>query len=119
MAALITSARRFATSWIWVQEIKQDPKAERPEAGGAGDVSYVGDVPGTVFSILAAYKDLMQFYPEGRPDVTAPFFVSRDRTRPYTYGAARADLHRYLGAVVDDPSGYGAEYVLAALVWIG
>ena len=72
------------------KEIKQDPRASRPEASGEGDISYLGDVPGSDFSVLAAYSDLMVHYPAGRPDRSKPFFLARDRARAYTYSAARA-----------------------------
>ena len=72
--------------------IKQDPRMERPAAAGDGDWAYVGDVPGSTFSILFWLKALMAFYAglNRRPD--DPFFVARDRTRPYTYRAAMADF---------------------------
>ena len=93
---------------------KQDGNIERPEARGDGsdpagegrgasrrggaDWSYIGDVPGSILSPFKWYRLLMSFY-EGPRDPTEPFFLSRDRVRPYTYAAASADLNMYLTEV--------------------
>ena len=78
----------------------------RPAAGGDGDISYCGDVTDSEFSLFSAYGKLMAFYPDGR-DKEAPFFVARDRIRPYTYAAARADLHFHLERLEGvDPDAY-------------
>ena len=83
--------------------IKQDQRIERPEARAADDESgavawggsdwaYIGDTPDTpIFSIFVWYRRLMSFYPNGRRP-TDPFFMGRDRVRPYTYSAGMADL---------------------------
>ena len=85
---------------------KTDQRLERPEAReaddevgarheGGSDWVFIGDVPGSIFSIFMWYRLLMTFYPEGRrPE--EPMFAGRDRTRPYTYGACMADLKRML-----------------------
>ena len=86
--------------------IKQDPRVVRPEARGDGDWSYVGDVPGSVFSILRWLKAFMSFFADARgPD--EPFFLNKDRTKPYTYGAAMADLRSRCARVGVDGSLYG------------
>ena len=93
--------------------IKQDPRIERPQARGdaehgGSDWSYIGDVPGSKFSVFTWYKRLMAFYPEGRSDPTAPFFMASDRARPYTYSCAMADLRMFL-ARVDADTLYGLQ----------
>ena len=86
--------------------LKQDPRMARPAAGGDGDISYCGDVKDSEFSLFEAYGKLMKFYPDGR-DKEAPFFVARDRVRPYTYAAARADLRVHLERLDGvDPDAY-------------
>ena len=76
------------------KKIKQDPRITRPhtrpEVAAAGDWAYIGDSP-EPFSILKWFKACMQFFPHGR-EPEEPFFLARDRTRPYTYSAAMADL---------------------------
>ena len=68
---------------------------------GGADWAYVGDAPGSIFSVFTWYRRLMQFY-FGARSPTAPFFVARDRARPYTYTAAMSDLHEMLRRVGDD-----------------
>ena len=87
--------------------IKQDPRMERPAAAGDGDWAYVGDTPGSTFSILFWLKALMAFYAglNRRPD--DPFFVARDRTRPYTYRAAMADFRMRCARVGLPPNLFG------------
>jgi hypothetical protein len=92
--------------------IKQDVRVERPWARGDGtdrgasahggsDWAYVGDVPGSRFSVFYWYRKLMSFY-DGPRDPAAPFFMARDRTRPYTYTAAMSDLKTMLLRVGSD-----------------
>ena len=92
--------------------IKQDPRLERGEARGDGtdrnahleggaDWAYVGDAPGSIFSVFHWYRLLMQFY-FGPRRATDPFFMARDRVRPYTYSAAYTDLKTMLLRVGDD-----------------
>lgn len=90
--------------------IKQDGRIERPEARGDGtaprgeaqrggsDWSYVGDIPGHALSPFTWYRRLMAFY-TGPRVATAPFFVARDRNRPYTYRTALDDLRVMLQRV--------------------
>jgi len=85
---------------------KTDNLVERAEAQGDGDWSYVGDVPDSIFSIFAWYRKLMAFYPSGR-DEAAPFFLAKDRTRPYTYRCGQADLKRLLLKAGLDPEKEG------------
>ena len=99
---------------------KSDPRIERPWARGDGtdrgasahggsDWSYVGDVPNSRFSPFFWYRKLMSFY-DGPRDPASPFFMARDRQRPYTYTAAKSDLKVFLLRVGTD-----AEYGLHGL----
>lgn len=103
---------------VWVlavrfKMIKQDRRIERPEARGDGsdrmahkkggaDWSYVGDASDSVLSVFTWYRRLMSFYPDGRMDDTAPFFLAADRKRPYTYGCGMTDLKTAIGWVQSD-----------------
>lgn len=89
--------------------IKQDARIERPEARGDGtdrgaarqggsDWAYVGAVPGHILDPFRWYRLLMQFYRDGR-EPTEPFFMARDRVRPYTYSAGRSDMQALIGRV--------------------
>ena len=102
---------------VWVlcvrfKAIKQDPRIERPEARGDGTESgaaahggadwvYVGDCPGSDLSPFTWYRRLMTFY-EGPREPTEPFFMARDRQRPYTYSAAMATFRRLIAKVQED-----------------
>ena len=79
--------------------IKQDPRCERPTARG-GDWAVVGDVPGSIFSIMHWYKRLVQL--GGAREASEPFFLARDRVRPYTYSCALSDFRKFLAAVGAD-----------------
>jgi hypothetical protein len=99
--------------------IKQDRRIERPEArgdhrlevarGGAAkggnDLSYIGDAPGHELSPFKWYAALMRFY--GPRDEMSPFFMAKDRTRPYTYSAAQKDLKVMLARVSPDDTDFG------------
>ena len=87
--------------------IKQDLRVERPEAHGNADWAYLGDLPGSKWSIFSWYRKLMKFYSRGRLDPKAPFFTSKDGVRPYTYAAATADLKFYLLKLNLDPAKEG------------
>ena len=53
---------RYQDGWVMgvlFRGIKQDPRCERPTARG-GDWAVVGDVPGSIFSIMRWYKRLVQ-----------------------------------------------------------
>lgn len=90
---------------IRFKAIKQDPRLVRPESRGDGDWAYVGDAPGTIFSVLKWLKALVAFWPEGRrPD--APFFMASDRVRPYTYTCAMSDFRGHIRRVGWDPALY-------------
>ena len=92
--------------------VKQDQRVERPQARGdgvdePGDWAFVGDVPDTQFSVVRWYTHLLAHYREKRP-LDGPFFMARDRSRPYTYSAGLSDLRHWLGVVgCEDPSLYG------------
>lgn len=87
---------------ILFKSVKQDARVERPQARGEdgtpGDWAYVGDVPGTIFSVVDWYMALCK-HTGKRLDKAAPFFLAKDKQRPYTYRCAMSDLHRMLDAV--------------------
>ena len=88
------------------KKIKQDPRITRPSAApGEGDWAYVGDAPGP-FSVLKWFQAYMQFFPQGR-EPEDPFFLARDRTRPYTYSAAMSDLRQRCARIGVDGNLYG------------
>ena len=76
------------------RRIKQDQRVERPAARGEGDWSIVGDMPGTIFSIIHWYVLLAALHGSARvPD--SPFFVDPgDTSRALTYGQALDDVKR-------------------------
>ena len=76
------------------RRIKQDQRVERPAARGEGDWSIVGDMPGTIFSIIHWYVLLAALHGSARvPD--SPFFVDpSDTSRALTYGQALDDVKR-------------------------
>ena len=73
---------------------------------GGSDWSYIGDAPDSPLSIFLWYRRLMHFYPRGRA-ATDPFFMCKDRRRPYTYTAFVADLKALLKRVSPDDTDYG------------
>ena len=82
---------------------KTDQKGTRPEAAGNEDWVLIGDAPGTIFSIMFWTQLLFSFH-NGARDPTAPFYVDRDRRRPYLYGKALTDIRalwaRLVGAAL-------------------
>ena len=60
----------------------------------AADVRSIGDVP-------VRRCTLLRFYPGARHP-HEPFFMARDRTRPYTYSAGMSDFKSLLGRVSED-----------------
>ena len=96
------SPDRYLDGWVMgvlFRGIKQDPRCERPTARG-GDWAVVGDVPGSIFSIMHWYKRLVQL--GGARESSEPFFLARDRIRPYTYSCALSDFRKFLAAVGAD-----------------
>ena len=88
------------------KKVKQDPRLTRPAVNsGDGDWAYVGDSP-EPFSVLKWFKAYMEFFPQGRAPED-PFFLARDRSRPYTYSAAMSDLRRRCARVGVDGALYG------------
>lgn len=84
---------------VRLKGIKQDPRMQRPEAAGNEDWIVIGDVPGSDFSIMFWMQLLFSFHRGARqPD--APFFVDHDRTRPYLYSKATADIRALWAKVV-------------------
>jgi hypothetical protein len=84
---------------VRLKGIKQDPRMQRPEAAGNEDWIVIGDVPGSDFSIMFWVQLLFGFH-HGARDQDAPFFVDRDRRRPYLYSKATADIRALWAAVV-------------------
>jgi hypothetical protein len=99
--------------FVRFKKVKQDGRIQRPEARGDGsappgaakeggsDWAIIGDIPGHPLSPFKWYRLLMSFYPNGR-DKTDPMFMAKDRTRPYTYGCAMADLRWVIGLFQTD-----------------
>jgi len=79
-----------------LKDIKQSTEAER--TGSSEDLVILGLIPesydGGVWSLAYWYKLLMSFYPQGRPDKSAPFFLDRDQNRWYIYSNALSDARR-------------------------
>ena len=61
---------------------KPDPRMERPEAVGNEDWVFVGDVPGSIFSILTWFNRVCDMHDGVRGD-DEPFFTARDGKRAY------------------------------------
>ena len=90
--------------------IKQDPRLERDGAAGDGyewgaaaslggyDFTYVGDVPGSVFSVFLWFRRFMSFFSQGR-DPQDYMFLDPDRTRPLTYRVLTGQFKAALVAV--------------------
>ena len=85
--------------FVRLKGIKQDPRMQRPEAAGNEDWIVIGDVPGSDFSIMFWVQLLFGFH-HGARDQDAPFFVDRDRRRPYLYSKATVDIRALWAAVV-------------------
>ena len=84
--------------WVRIWATKTDQRVERPEARGEGDWVLVGDVPGSIFSIIHWYLALQAFH-RHRPDRKAPMFVAADRTRPLIYRVALSQVQAAQRAV--------------------
>ena len=90
--------------------IKQDPRLERASVAGDGyewgdagavggyDFTYVGDVPGSLFSIFTWFRRFMSFFEGGRSALDY-MFLDPDRTRPLTYRVLTTQFHRALERV--------------------
>lgn len=103
--------------WVRFKGLKQDPRIERPSASAdpswlpwqdaPSDVGHdwvpIGDVPGSPFSIRAAYMDFVRTLGEASAE-DSPRFWAKDRSRPYTYTCLRADFKSMLAAVGADES---------------
>ena len=57
------------------KKVKADPRMQRPEARGNADWVYIGDVPGTCFSILTWWRRLLGHWGERR-EAAEPLFMS-------------------------------------------
>jgi hypothetical protein len=82
---------------VRLKAIKQDQRVERPEASGNEDWVFIGDVPGSPFSVLAAIARLFRLHNGSRhPD--SPFFTTTPGgTAALTYSHAVRDI-RHLWA---------------------
>ena len=65
------------------------------------------------WSVLRRFQVFMQFFAAER-DGEAPFFLARDRVRPYTYAAAMADLNTRCARVGVDGSRFGIHGIRVA-----
>ena len=95
--------------WLRFQAIKQDPRVERPEAGGDGDWAILAGLPDRPdWCPIQWIKRLNDFH-GARPDKDAPLFVNpRDTSLPYTYSSALKDLYamqRRVGVADEDLAG--------------
>ena len=90
----VTLVESKPTMRVRFRKIKQDPRVERGEARGDGDWSVIGDLPGSIFSVIKWYVLLAALH--GGPRAKeAPFFVDpRDRSQPLLYGQALEDVKR-------------------------
>lgn len=87
--------------WVRLKGIKQDLRMQRPSAHGNQDWVVIGDVPDSEFSILDWTQLLFSFYADGGARAsTEPFYMARDRKRPYLYRNATADIRALWANVV-------------------
>ena len=85
--------------WVRLKGIKQDPRMQRPSAHGNEDWVVIGDVKDSVFSISTWTQLLFQFHGQKRAQ-DAPFYLARDRVRPYIYKEATKDVRELWANVV-------------------
>ena len=87
---------------VRLKAIKQDQRMERPEASGNEDWVFIGDVPGSHFSVLVAITRLFRLH-NGPRDPDSPFFTTAPGgTAALTYSHAMRDVRR-LWASVSSP----------------
>jgi hypothetical protein len=84
---------------VRLKSTKTDQRMERPEAAGNEDWVKIGDVPDSVFSLLAMTQRLFALHGAARVE-DAPFYLDHDRRRPYLYGKALSDMRKLLARVV-------------------
>ena len=96
----IVNGQRFVA--LRMKGTKPDPRRERPEAAGNDDWSYLGEIPGSKWCPVLWLTRLLAFH--GARDTAAPFFLARDRVRPYTYGCGASDfkVHQQGVGVVEE-----------------
>ena len=96
-----------AHAMVRLKATKTDQRKERPEAAGNQDWVLIGDVDGD-FSILAWTRELFALH-GGQRAPESPFYLDRDRRRPYLYGKAMADVRELLARVTtkEDAYSYG------------
>ena len=92
------------------KQIKQDPRIERDGAAGDGhqwgsahslggyDFTWIGDVPGTDFSILTWFRRFLSFF-SGPRHPAGYMFLDPDRVRCLTYRVLSAQFKAALDAV--------------------
>ena len=93
--------------WVRFRKIKQDQRVEREEAKGEGDWAFIGDIPGSEFSILFWYRKLMGLMGH-RPDRRQSFFLDKDMKRPLLYHKALKQFYerqRRVGVAEEDLAG--------------
>ena len=88
-----------------LKAIKQDSRTERVEALGDGDWVWIGDTTDPLFSILHWTQALFAFH-GARRDPESPFYVDRDRRRPYLYAKALDDIRTLWSRVVSKEEAY-------------
>ena len=97
------------------KKTKTDSLLRRPQARGDGsepyscDFQYIGDVPGSVFSVMTWYLRLQGFHRRARPPMD-PFFVQHvdpGNEVPLTYGDALSVFRIVLNRGCADSSIYG------------
>lgn len=84
---------------VRLKGIKQDPRMQRPEAAGNNDWVVIGDVPGSIFSILLWTGRLFALHGGPRDDKSA-FYLDKSRKRPYIYSSAMVDIRSLWSKVV-------------------
>ena len=84
---------------VRLKGIKQDPRMQRPEAAGNNDWVVIGDVPGSIFSILLWTGRLFALHGGPRDDKSA-FYLDKSKKRPYIYSSAMVDIRSLWSKVV-------------------
>jgi hypothetical protein len=108
LRVVAATPRLYAHLEVRMKAQKADPRMERPEAAGNNDWILIGEAEDELFSMLRWTQELFAWHGERRPG-DAPFYVDRDRTRPYLYGKAMADMRELLARVTtkDEAYSYG------------
>ena len=97
--------RLYAHLEVRMKAQKADPRMERPEAAGNNDWILIGEAEDELFSMLRWTQELFAWHGERRPG-DAPFYVDRDRRRPYLYGKAIADMRELFARATTKEEAY-------------